>query len=179
MKHLMQTLEEDMNIILKNQFKLIVILLGTLFICVASVGIVFATGGQTNGHFVGTQSCRDAGTILVCKGKVGDLGGKTFQINVKANAIAVIECENPGGNVVPGQDTKKRVLVLRSTGLLATPESGFYRYTISTKTPTVPDYPTCPSDKWTAHVVDVIFKDATLTLLEDNVKSDQETVSVE
>ena len=162
-----------MNIILKNQIKLIVTSLGTFFICAASVGITFAQSG----HFVGTQSCTDAGTTLICKGKVAGLGGNTFQINVQANGTAIIECENPGGNVAPGQNTN--VTILGSSGPLATPRNGSYRYTISTVTPTVPNVPTCPSDKWTAHVVDVIFVDATITLLEDNVVSDQETVPVQ
>lgn len=168
-----------MNRIFAKEIKWLGIAIAALGFNAATSSIVFATGEQGSGHFVGTQRCIDAGTTLVCKGKVGGLNGDTFQINVKAKGTAVIECENPGGNVAPGQDTTLAVWVTGSTGLLATPESGYYRYTISTITPTVPDYPTCPNKKWNAHVVDVIFDTATLTLLEDDVKSDRETVSVQ
>ncbi|MBA2483161.1 MAG: hypothetical protein H0V39_01825 [Nitrosomonas sp.] len=162
-----------MKIILKNQMKLITILFGALFICAASIGVTFAQSG----HFVGTQICTDAGTTLVCQGKVAGLGGTTFQINVQAIGTAVIECENPGGNVAPGQDTE--VTILGSSGPLSTPRNGNYRYTISTTTPTVPNVPTCPNNKWTANVIDVTFRDATITLLEDNVIADQITVPVQ
>ncbi len=161
-----------MNSIFLNEIKWMGIAITALGLGVATSSIAFAQSG----HFVQTQTCTDAGTTLVCTGKVAGLGGTTFQINVQANGTAVIECENPSGNVAPGQKTN--VTLLGSSGPLSTPKSGSYRYTISTLTPTVPSTPTCPNDKWTASVVDVIFGDATLTLLEDNVISDQEIVTV-
>ncbi|SFM74672.1 hypothetical protein [Nitrosomonas communis] len=159
--------------ILKNQVSIMCIIFAAVIIYLASAGMAFAQSG----HFVGDQVCTDIGTQVQCKGKVAGLGGTTFQINVAANGTAIIECENPGENVAPGQDTE--VTALGGSGPLATPRNGQYRYTVSTNTPTVPNVPTCPNEKWTAHVVDVTFTTATITLLEDNVISDQVTVPVQ
>ncbi|SFN03517.1 hypothetical protein [Nitrosomonas communis] len=114
---------------------------------------------------------------MICNGKVAGLGGTTFQLTVEARGTAIIECENPGGNVAPGQDTD--VLITGSTQPQPTPRNGSARYRISTDVPTVPNTPTCPNDSWTAHIVDVIFGNATITLLEDGNTSDQVTVPVQ
>ena len=74
-----------------------------------------------SGHFLDrTVQCTDIGTQLSCDAKVAGLGGTTFEISVDAaDAIASVECTNPGGNVAPGQDTE--VDVAGSSGLLPTP----------------------------------------------------------
>jgi hypothetical protein len=145
-------------------------------------GLVLALGAAPasaqSGHFIaggaGAPSCRDIGTQLTCTGKVAGLGGTTFEIRGTASGIATVECENPGGNVAPGQDTA--VAVAGSTGPLPTPRNGQYVFSITTDAPTVANYPTCPNPQWTAHVVDVTFGDATLSLYEDGVQVDQVTV---
>jgi hypothetical protein len=130
-----------------------------------------------SGHFVGTPTCTDIGTQLECDGKVAGLGGTTFQIDVTAPGTASVECENPGGNVAPGQDTT--VNAAGSSGPLATPRNGQFRFNdLTTDAPTVPNTPTCPNPGWTANVVDVEFGDATLTLSENGVPSDTITVPV-
>jgi hypothetical protein len=124
----------------------------------------------------GAPECLDIGTQVECTGKVAGLGGTTFEIRVTASGIASVECENPGGNVAPGQDTA--VDVAGSSGPLPTPRNGQYVFTVTTVAPTVPNFPTCPNPQWIAHVVDVTFGDATLPLFEDGVLSDQVTVPV-
>ena len=42
----------------------------------------------------------------------------------------------------------------------------------------MPNTPTCPKRSWTAEVVDVTFTTAVLSLFEDGVLVDQETVLV-
>jgi hypothetical protein len=130
-----------------------------------------------SGHFVQTQTCRDIGTQVQCSGKVAGLGGTTFEITVEAEGIATVECENPAGNVAPGQDTA--VTVAGTTDPLPTPRNGQFRYTITSDDPEpLPPTPTCPNRMWTPNIVDVTFTTATLTLLEDGSVSDTVTVPV-
>ena len=132
-----------------------------------------------SGHFLDrTVECTDIGTQVQCTGKVAGLGGTTFEISVAAaEAIASVECTNPGGNVAPGQDTA--VDVEGTSGLLPTPRNGNFTFEQTTDDPEpLPPTPTCPNDSWTPNIVDVTFTDATVTLLEDGAISDTITVAV-
>ena len=132
-----------------------------------------------SGHFLDrTVQCTDIGTQVQCTGKVTGLGGTTFEIRVDAaDAIATVECTNPGGNVAPGQDTT--VDVEGSSGLLPTPRNGNFNFTQTTNDPEpLPATPTCPNNSWTPNIVDLTFTDATVTLLEGGVVSDTITVPV-
>src|SRR5215207_4709770 len=128
-----------------------------------------------SGHFVQTQTCTDIGTQVECRGKVAGLGGTTFQIDVTAQGAASVECANPAGNVAPGQDFT--FTAAGSSGPLATPRNGQFRYTVTTVAPTAPPG-SCPNPQWTPNVTDVTFTTATITLTEDGVISDQVTVPV-
>jgi len=134
-----------------------------------------------SGHFItgggNAPSCMDIGTQVTCTGKVAGLGGTTFEITIDAVGTASVECENPGGNVAPGQDTT--VETEGTTGTLPTPRNGQFQFSVATLDPEpLPATPTCPNDAWTPHIVDVTFTEATLTLLENGVISDQITVPV-
>jgi hypothetical protein len=132
-------------------------------------------GFAQSGHFVGTPVCTDEGTTLECRGKVAGLGGTTFEITVSAPGTASVECTNPGGNVAPGQSFD--TTVAGTSGPLATPRNGQFRFTVESDTPSAPPG-SCPNEMWTAEVVDVEFGDATITLTEDGVVSDTITVPV-
>jgi hypothetical protein len=148
-----------------------------LLAAVAVAALAFPSiASAQNGHFVGTPTCTDEGTTFECSGKVAGLGGTTFEIRSTAPGTATVSCSNPAGNVAPGQATS--VTAAGSTGPLPTPTNGNYPFTVSSVTPTVPNFPTCPNRKWTATVTDVAFGDVTLTLLEDGVVSDTITVPV-
>jgi hypothetical protein len=154
----------------------------TTLIALAALALWAAPAEAQSGHFIergaGAPQCFDIGTQVECSGKVAGLGGTTFEITVAASGIASVECRNPGGNVAPGQDTA--VDVAGSSGPLATPRNGQFVFTgLRTEAPTVPNVPTCPNPQWTAEVVDVAFGDATLSLFEDGVLSDQITVPVQ
>lgn len=158
---------------IRNQVKLASIALAMLAISAASVDMAFAQGG----HFVGTPVCEDTGLTVECTGKVAGLGGTTFQITIAAAGIATVECENPGGNVAPGQNTS--VTVEGDTDPLPTPRNGQYRFRIESDSPEpLPSTPACPNDKWSANITDVAFTEATLTLLENGNVSDTITVPV-
>jgi hypothetical protein len=152
----------------------------TTLLALVALALGASPAEAQSGHFIeqgaGAPECLDIGTQVECTGKVAGLGGTTFEIRVTASGIASVECENPGGNVAPGQDTA--VDVAGSSGPLPTPRNGQYVFTVTTVAPTVPNFPTCPNPQWIAHVVDVTFGDATLLLFEDGVLSDQVTVPV-
>ena len=150
-------------------------ILGTVIIgFVLALGFPGAALAQS-GHFVQTQTCTDEGTYVECKGKVAGLGGTTFEITVEAEGIALVECTNPGGNVAPGQTFE--TTLTGTSEPQPTPRNGQFRYTVTTDAPEAPE-DSCPNDAWTADVVDVQFTTATITLLEDDVSSDDVTVPV-
>jgi hypothetical protein len=156
-----------------------------LLIIVATVlglfGFASAPAFAQSGHFLtgggNAPNCEDAGLTVECDGKVAGLGGTTFEITIDAVGIASVECENPGGNVAPGQDTEVRTS--GTTGTQETPRNGQYRFMVSTLDPEpLPATPTCPNNQWTPHIIDVTFTEATLSLYEDGVLVDQVTVPV-
>ena len=149
-------------------------------VALAALAFPGAASAQS-GHFItgggNAASCTDEGTTVECTGKVAGLGGTTFEITIEAPGTASVECTNPGGNVAPGQDTA--VNVAGTTGPLPTPRNGAFVFTIESDDPEpLPPTPTCPNNKWTPNIVDVTFGDATLSLFEDGVLSDQITVPV-
>jgi hypothetical protein len=152
--------------------------LRTMVVATAALVVMLATATVAlaqSGHFVGAPVCTDEGTTVECRGKVAGLGGTTFELRVSAPGTATVECTNPAGNVAPGQafDTT----ATGTSGPLATPRNGQFRFTLESVTPTAPAG-SCPNPMWTATVVDVEFGDATVTLLEDGVVSDVITVPV-
>jgi hypothetical protein len=157
---------------LEKQMKrpLVVVVLGFMLV----LGFPAAALAQS-GHFVGEPTCVDQGTTLRCTGKVAGLGGTTFQIDVAAPGVATVECTNPAGNVAPGQTFS--TTTTGTSGPLATPRNGQFRFNVVTVTPTAPAG-SCPNPQWTATVTDVEFGDATITLREDSTISDQVTVPV-
>jgi hypothetical protein len=152
-------------------------IVATTIAMVSLIGVLFAQSG----HFITSgptaPTCADIGTQLACGGKVAGLGGVTFEITLEATATASVECENPGGNVAPGQDTT--ITATGSSGPLPTPRNGHYVFGVMTEPPVVPNFPTCPNPQWRAHVVDVVFGEATLSLFEDGVLVAQVTVPIE
>jgi hypothetical protein len=156
------------------------VLLGIVFAVVFALAASVDVAHAQSGHFVGEPICTDIGTQVLCTGKVAELGGTTFEIDVTAPGTASVECINPGGNRAPGQDTA--VTAAGSSGPQPTPRNGQSRFVgneaIATATPVVPNVPTCPNAQWTATVTDVEFGDATLTLSEDGAVSDTITVPV-
>ena len=156
---------------MKRLLRLLLVLSVVAVLVLALPGVALAQSG----HFVGTPTCTDEGTTVECTGKVAGLGGTTFEITVTAPGTASVECTNPGGNVAPGQSFS--TTVAGTSGPLATPRNGQFRFTVESDTPSAPPG-SCPNPMWTATVVDVEFGDATITLTEDGTPSDTITVPV-
>ena len=152
-----------------------------LLSAVAVAALAFpGVASAQSGHFVtggnNAPTCTDIGTQVQCSGKVAGLGGTTFEITVQATGIATVTCANPGHNEdVPGQ--RKEITTAGSSGPLPTPRNGQYVFTVTTDAPTAPD-DACPNDQWTPTITDVEFTEATISLFEDGVLSDQVTVPV-
>jgi hypothetical protein len=145
------------------------------------LGLASAPAAAQSGHFIengaGAPQCFDLGTQVLCTGKVAGLGGTTFEITVEATGIAEVVCINPAGHRAPGQDTE--VTVSGTTTPLPTPRNGQFVFSVTTDDPEpLPPTPTCPNDQWTPEIVDIAFGDATLSLFEEGVLSDQVTVPV-
>jgi hypothetical protein len=146
-----------------------------LVAAVAALVLFPGTALAQSGHFVGTPTCTDEGTTVECRGKVAGLGGTTFEITVTAPGTGSVECTNPGGNVAPGQSFT--TTVAGTSGPLATPRNGQFRFTVESDTPSAPPG-SCPNPMWTPNVVDVEFGNATITLTENGTVSDTITVPV-
>lgn len=136
---------------------------------VAAFGLTASPAFADSGHFItggaNAPTCTDIGLQVTCTGKVAGLGGTSFEITVEAPGLASVECENPGGNVAPGQDTE--IDVAGTSGPLATPRNGQYVFSVTSDSPEpLEPTPTCPNDAWIPHIVDVSFTTARLTLFE-------------
>jgi hypothetical protein len=99
----------------------------------------------------------DLGTQLQVTGTIVGLGQEPLNITVVADAVAEVECENPGGNIAPGQD--QTLTVTAESGPVQPDRQG--RYVIEPGT-LVTDVPTvgpeaCPNPQWTPRVTDVTF----------------------
>jgi hypothetical protein len=120
-------------------------------------------------HFIGTPTATDLGTQLRVSGSIAGLGGENIDVRVVANGTATVTCTNPAGNVAPGQKT-----TVRSTGTVTNLETknGRANFTVTTATPTVPNTPTCPNNKWKATVTDVQFTSYTVTVFQPSGSTD-------
>jgi hypothetical protein len=148
-----------------------------LLLALISVVGFSGTARAQSGHFIGVPTCTDIGTQVLCTGKVAGLGGTTFTLLVTAPGTGGVECQNPAGNIAPGQSFT--TTVGGSTGPIPTPAPGQFTFTnLATVAPTAPAG-SCPNRKWTATVTDVTFTDATLQLLEDGILSDTIVVPVQ
>jgi hypothetical protein len=107
----------------------------------------------------------DLGTTLNATGAIAGLGNGDVTVVLDAAGIASVECENPGGNVAPGQDTE---VTTSGSVTVQTDKNGNARFSVTTAEPVVGS-DACPNPQWTAHVVDVDFSGATITVSQGGV----------
>jgi hypothetical protein len=143
---------------------------------VVTLGLSAGIASAQSGHFVGTPTCTDEGTVLSCDVRVAGLGSTQFTITVTASqAVADTACRNPGGNIAPGQDF---AFTAQGSVTQPTPRNGNARVTLATVTPTPPAN-SCPNPGWTALVTDVDFgATATIRLFEGASTTPSDTVTV-
>ena len=145
-----------------------------LVVVVAAVGLfagVSAVAIAASPHFKrgGSPVCTISGsgsnsTSTTCTASLSGLGSGDLDINTTVSGSAVYQCQNPGGNIAPGQN---RVLVGPVTEPTTIPGSAIkngnatlpgFNFSFSLSTPT-PEQAGCPNDQnWT-----VTFGSATWT----------------
>ena len=127
-----------------------------------ALAMTAAVAQAASPHFKkgGTPTCRISGTgtsstSTVCSGALAGLGGGDVTINTTVSGSAVYQCQNPGGNLSPGQN---RVLV----GPATTPtmisgdeiKNGNLAFTTNAATLSAPSTVSgsaagCPNPQWT------------------------------
>ncbi|MFJ8813474.1 hypothetical protein [Amycolatopsis thermoflava] len=141
-----------------------------------AVAALAAPAQADNGHFVTGAACGDTGAGFECTGEVAGLGGTTFEVTAEATGTARVECVNPAGHRVTGQDTE--VEVTATSGRQQTPHHGRSAFRLTSTPVGVGPVPACPNPIWTAKVLDVTFGTATLTLSADGGTAAEITVDV-
>jgi hypothetical protein len=107
----------------------------------------------------------DLGTTLNATGAIAGLGNGAVTVVLDAAGLASVECENPGGNVAPGQDTE---VTTSGSVTVQTDKNGNASFSVTTAEPVVGS-DACPNPQWTAHVTDVDFSGATITVYQGGV----------
>jgi hypothetical protein len=112
-----------------------------------------------NPHFVIGPTITDNGTTLTATGSIAGLGNNALvTITLSANTVVTSICQNPGGNIAPGQ-TKTETVTASGTfrsDKNGRVNNGRVNFTLTTQTPAPGD---CPSGKWTGSVSNVEFSD--------------------
>jgi hypothetical protein len=111
---------------------------------------------------------------LIIRGKVAGLGGETFEIFATADATANYACQNRGGEFP--NDPKKQTVSARvgdTTGELATPRSGTFRFTLDAEAPA--STLSCPGGQVSV-LTSITYSNVTLVLEEDDVVVDTENL---
>lgn len=127
------------------------------------VALAVAPALAQNPHFgqgARAATFTDLGTQLQVTGTIVGLGSEPLNVFVTSDAVADVECRNPGGNIAPGQS--QTLTVEGETGEVTPDRQG--RFTIQpgalvTPEPTVTGAEACPNPQWTAEVTDVTFSD--------------------
>jgi hypothetical protein len=119
----------------------------------------------------------DVGTEVRCSGKIAGLGSGPVTLVIEAAGVAIVECENPAGNIAPGQTTET---VSGGTFDLGQPRGG--NITFRNRTTDPPEDPdaaeVCPNAKWDAQITDVEFTEAALIVFQGGEEVLRETVPV-
>jgi len=132
-----------------------------------SAGLTLVLGAQVahaqNPHFVPSNPAvfTDLGTQLQVTGTITGLGQEPLIVTVEADAVADVECFNPGNprqGPVPGQS--QTLTVAGTTGEVLPDRQGRFVLaagTLVTEEPIVTGAEACPNPMWTAVVTDVTF----------------------
>lgn len=127
---------------------------------VLSGGVAFAQ----NPHFIGEPELTQDNGSLTASGSVAGLGNEDILVVLDATGIAQVECENPGGNRAPGQDTEVDV---SGETIVPASKNGRVNFSVTAGEPGELDSAeVCPNPKWTAHIVGVEFTDAELRIFQ-------------
>jgi hypothetical protein len=141
---------------MRSKFAIAAATAALVFAVTAAVaGPAFAASPHFKPHDPAT--CTFSGTTSIsvsCTGVLAGLGNADVQIDLSVSGSALYECQNPGGNLVPGQN---KVLEGPATSTTSIPASEIKNGNLSfttnpavlTAAPTVPAAVAgCPNDNW-------------------------------
>jgi len=114
-----------------------------------------------NVHFVGTPvAVVNQDNTVTVSGKIAGLGAnQSITIGVQVPVTFTVECQNPAGNIAPGQTHSG---TLTGTGTFTSDKNGNVVFSVTTNAPQASPAD-CPNPKWTPIITDVQFGDATVT----------------
>jgi hypothetical protein len=127
----------------------------------------FKKGGEPTCTISGTGT---NSTSTTCSASLAGLGGGDLVLNTTVRGFAVYQCQNPGGNIAPGQN---RVLVGPVTQPTTIPGDAIKNGNVSfTTDPAVLSAPStvsgsaagCPNGGWTGVNPQLTLTDITLTI---------------
>jgi hypothetical protein len=100
--------------------------------------------------------------ILTVSGKVAGLGEEPANAVVTADVTVEILCENPGGNIAPGQTQETQAT---GEAVILPAGSGQTTFSVQTDPIEIPE-DACPNEAWTAHPT-FFFGDVTVEFFQE------------
>lgn len=138
------------------------------FLCILLIAVI-ATSPVSAGPGIRLSSVQFSLGSLIATGYVSGIGNTNVTMVLAASGNAITMCTNPGSNDVPGQSYPKLSAIgqLDLTGDQAKTKNGKVLFDrVETVDPTIIDWNVagCPSAGWTAHVVQIFWTDALLSV---------------
>jgi len=132
------------------------------------------TARAQNVHYVGDVTfSKDCATLtLSASGRIAGLGNADAIVYLDATANPTTTCRSPGGNEAPGQNPAP----IHITGVATVnpdndPKNGSRSFLVTTDPPVQPTRAKtagCPNNNWTAHIDNLDFTSATITVKQGN-----------
>jgi hypothetical protein len=129
-----------------------------------------------NPHFVRGPEATDQGTTLNVTGSIAGLGGADGEaiVGIVADGVAIFDCQNPGGNIAPGQ---RKEVTVEGEQAVQPSRAGRVNFNVTTLEPDLANAD-CPNPKWTPILRDVEFTQYTVFVTQRGVTYDLGTFSL-
>lgn len=140
----------------------------TLAVLATAAALVFVGAGPAmaaNPHYLNGPTFSLQGNTVTATGSVAGLGNQNVDVKLTVQASVTVLCQNPGGNIAPGQ-TKFFSAATTQSNLEV--KNGRLNFTISaTADPAGVDLTgACPNAKWTPMPGAVTVHSATLDIIQ-------------